>query len=102
MLSAEIRENDKVVSTIWLQDHSGQVNPDFLEADNFEKVAGDKNGNGIFSSTGKIDNGKYLRLDFAKNENELYALFVEHRLNDNYPEIEKLQAFVRKSIVICR
>lgn len=101
LLRAEILESGSISSEILVQYLPKDTDLGFLNDKKFEVIGEDTQGNAVFATSAKLDDGIYLRTDFAKNENEVTVLSVKHHLHDNYPAIETLQAFVRESIVVC-
>jgi len=101
LLRAEILESGSVSSEILVQYLPTGTDLGFLNDKKFNIIGEDNQGNAVFATSAKLDDGIYLRTDFVKNENEVTALSVKHYLHDNYPKIETLQAFIRQSIVVC-
>ena len=97
----EIIEGENVTSTAILQNLPNDTDSDFLSGEAFEKIAVDRLGNGVYAAAVKVEDGIYIRADFVKNRMGILALHVEHQLHNNYPKIEKLQAFIRQNIVVC-
>lgn len=71
------------------------------ESEFVEKIATDANGLGVYSSAIQESEGQLVRIDYALHDNASYILFVTHKIEEGYTNVEALQSFVRRNIVVC-
>lgn len=101
ILRVNVMEDQSTIAVATLSYLPQPLRFDEEESEFVEKIATDANGLGVYSSAIQESEGQLVRIDYALHDNASYILFVTHKIEEGYTNVEALQSFVRRNIVVC-